>query len=657
MHKIWLYLCFIFLVGCGGISIISGDYSDEFLKKIEEIKIVYKQGESELALKNLHNMSDQGLSPSERSMKYNLIGVIYFTDFNYQNAIKNFNEALATADSDTALKAQIKLNLASAYFKMSNFREAFAYIQDVNYRVLGAKEAAKHHHLSYVLSQQLNNYPVAAKSLILLTSDAKTFQEFRNSSHSEALIDYFSKLDDSARLRLLQEFEKDRYINVAFLGKVEAEKLYYSGRKGRAKDVVSWLASYYPDVEEVKEFVEDFTFRVENYSKINANAVGVILPLSGKKSSFGQKALKAIDAAINEITKNTAPGVKQIKPVIYTKDSHNSSLVGAMAVRELVEKHYVSIIVGGLFSDTAKEEYLEAKRFGVIYISLSPIYLPKDEKNHLLIEVPGSVESQVAAAFSDVMLKKYGNKIALLYPESEGGYAYVDEVWRQAKARKIELTSIHTYKKNITDYRDSVEKLLGLKFKRERKEEYELWKKIYDLQGKGSIRRVQTLSPVLDFDWVYLPAYPHEALQIIPAFNYYDALNINFVGGPSWRSRSLIREQNELGNMHFIGDDPEFIDPNFRARFFKRYGKSPKLIETLAYDGINVGIKILSDVKFENREQLELNLKERKSIQGLTGTWYTSDGVWLKDLVPLTIDRGKIVKIFKTSADAQPVKN
>jgi nuclear transport factor 2 (NTF2) superfamily protein len=73
----------------------------------------------------------------------------------------------------------------------------------------------------------------------------------------------------------------------------------------------------------------------------------------------------------------------------------------------------------------------------------------------------------------------------------------VNEVWRKAKAKKIELTSIHSYEKNITDYRDSVEKLLGLKFKREREEEYTLWKDIYTLQGKRTVRRVQTLKSQL----------------------------------------------------------------------------------------------------------------------------------------------------------------
>ncbi|MGB0360870.1 MAG: GTPase Era, partial [Endozoicomonas sp.] len=39
-------------------------------------------------------------------------------------------------------------------------------------------------------------------------------------------------------------------------------------------------------------------------------------------------------------------------------------------INDLIQKHHVSIIIGGLFPDTAKEEYLEAKKYGVLYVSL-----------------------------------------------------------------------------------------------------------------------------------------------------------------------------------------------------------------------------------------------------------------------------------------------
>ncbi|MBL7664257.1 MAG: ABC transporter substrate-binding protein [Bacteriovoracaceae bacterium] len=652
MKKFFSSLLLLILIGCSGVSIITGNYSSDFLKNIEEIKAIYKQGDNTTALNRLEKIKDANINPSEKSMKYNLMGVIYFSDYNYQTAISHFNQALKTADDDTALKAQIKLNLASSYFKLSNYRESFQFLQSINYKVLSEKEAKKHHHLSYVLAQQLQNTAVATKALILLTSDAKTFQDVRNSPFSEALLENFNKITETQRMRVLEDFQSDKFINIAFLGKLEVERQYYSGNKSEAKSVLGWLKSNYEDSDEVKTFVDDFLFRIDNYSKLDRNAIGIVLPLSGDKGSYGKKALRGIDAALVDLTSNTQGGLKINQPVIYTKDSYNSSIVGSIAVRELVEKHFVSVIIGGLYSESAKQEYLEAKKYGVVYVSLSPIYLPKDEKNHLLIEVPGSVESQVASAFSPAVLEKFGNKVAVLYPESDGGHAYINEIWRQVKANKVELKSINSYEKNVTDYRDPVEKLLGIKFKRERLEEYDLWADIYKLEGKTTVRRVQTLSPVIDFDWVFLPSYPHEAVQIIPAFNYYDANNLQFIGGPSWRSRSLVKEQKDLGRLNFIGDDPSFIDPEFRSRYFKRYAKSPKLIETLAYDAFHVGHKIIQDSSIQNRDQLETNLKNRKTIQSLSGVWEIKEGIWIKDMSPLKMENGKVVKLFKSAGQS-----
>jgi hypothetical protein len=83
MRKYFVYLIVLAIVtACSGIQLITkGQYSDEFLKKVEDIKVIYKQGNNQQALQHLNSINDAGLNPSERAMKYNLIGVIYFSEF------------------------------------------------------------------------------------------------------------------------------------------------------------------------------------------------------------------------------------------------------------------------------------------------------------------------------------------------------------------------------------------------------------------------------------------------------------------------------------------------------------------------------------------------------------------------------------------------
>lgn len=342
---------------------------------------------------------------------------------------------------------------------------------------------------------------------------------------------------------------------------------------------------------------------------------------------------------------------------LYTRDNRNNPTVARNLVHDLVHKHHVSVIIGGLFPSTAKEEFLEARKYGALFISLSPVHLEKEEKNHLLIEVPGSVQSQVAAIFSDKFLEKNGNEIAMLYPESEGGHAYANEVWRKAKEGKIKIKSLASYDKNVKDYREWVQKLLGLKYSRERKEELELWKEIYSLEKKtSSIRRIQTLKPVVDFDWVFTPSYPHEAIQIIPAFNYFDARNLKFVGGPSWMSRRLVNEQRNLGKLSFVGDDPEDFKKDFVPAFSKRNSSKPGLVETLAYEGMNLSLKVIRDSQFEKREELERKLINLQELEGITGQWSLSEGVWIKAMDVMSIRNNGIRKMDLSVQVEAPVE-
>ena len=185
---------------------------------------------------------------------------------------------------------------------------------------------------------------------------------------------------------------------------------------------------------------------MKNLSKIDSNAIGIILPFSGKRSVFSDRAMMGIDFAIRRLKER----YKNIK--IYSADSQGNSLVGRRKVQELIEKHSVSFIIGGLFSDEAKEEYLEARKYGVMFFSLAQIFLPRKEKGFLLVEIPGSVESQVKRTLSADIIGEFGKKIAILYPDSDRGRAYINEVWMQTLGTDIAVVDIQSYAKGTRDF-------------------------------------------------------------------------------------------------------------------------------------------------------------------------------------------------------------
>ena len=305
---------------------------------------------------------------------------------------------------------------------------------------------------------------------------------------------------------------------------------------------------------------------------------------------------------------------------------------------------------GGLFAREAKKEYLEARRLGVFFISLSQIYLSREEKDHLLLEVPSSIESIVDGLFQENHLELFGRKTAIIHPETDRGKIFAHEFWSQAQLKGIKVTDVLSYKKGTKDYRKPVKKLLGLEYRRERQEEYNLLEKIYAHEGKHSMRRVQVLRPQIDFDWVFIPAFPLEAVQIIPSFNYFDASNVKIIGGSSWRSKRLSRESYKFKKIYFLGDDSINLD-DFNQWFLQEYGLSGGVIEMIAFDAFKITDFLLKQKEFESRNELDIFIRGLDKLSGRTGSWNQVSGVWIKKTNSFHLNNGKIVESNKALKD------
>ncbi len=607
--------------------------------KLDEARDLIKQNKPKIAISKLAELDDNKISPLEKALKYNLKGVTLFNMGEIEKSILNFEVSEKYAPDETQLYGQVQLNMASGHFKLNQFNELKEKLGKIDKRLLSPSEIKKYSQLSLAYAEKVQNHKMIVASTIMLLNEAKSISEVQNSNLYDGLKDAFSKLSQSSKIELMEEFNNSGNLAVAQLAQLEAEERYLSGDKSGAQDVLSWLKSEFGNQNEVKKFMKEFELRLENSSRISIHDIGLVLPLSGDKASFGQKALSGVDTGLKVL------GINE-KVKIHTKDSVDSPAQAAQAVLDLIREEKVSFIIGGLFPESAKAEYLEARKYGVLYISLSQINLPKEEKNHHLIEIQGSIESQVEALLSDEMINKFGSRIGVIFPENEAGKSYLDEIWRKAQQKNLEITSVASFPKNTHDYRDTAQLFLGLKYPRERAEELKILDDVYSHE-KSTIRRVQTLSPVLDFDWVFLATYPHEATQLIPTLGYYDANRIKIVGGPSWVSKSLVKEQKNLGTLYFVGDDPKDINQQMLTKYQEIYHRPASLIEIISLDAIKIGAETLQIAgEVRNRDEYDQKLKSKAKLKGLSTEWDYKEGIWLKRMNALAITRGEIVKLF-----------
>lgn len=654
VHRFVVAFVFVLLSSCSGIQMLGSKdvshlYGEEYMAKINKIKTQYRAGRAQEALIELKGLDEQKLNPSERAMRRNLIGVIHFAQKNFEQAIFNFDLALSTSREDPGLTSQIQLNLASSHYKLGFMDRAYASLVAADPTALEASEAKKYHQLRFSLAKDLGKTEDAVHSMFAYLSDKKTMTELRAEPVFERLTSLFTELDQRSRLRILEDKADQGAAAPAYLSYLEAEKLYYEGKKDDAVSVLNWIERSFSNQTEVIELVKGFTFRIENYAKMDPRSIGVVLPMTGDKSDFGKRVLLGLDAALKE--GNVAKTAENIPFSLHFRDSEGGGALGAHRVRDLIEKQMVSVIIGGLFSSEATKEYLEARKYGVFFISLSQIFLPKEQKDHLLLEIPGSVESQLAKIFSGEILDGFGKRGAIIYPQGDRGQAYLNEFWRRAQENDVTITGALSFKEKETDFRVPVQKLLGLHFTRERQEELDLLSEVYALEKKKSIRRIQTLKPQVDFDWVFVPAYPEEALQLVPSFGYFDATNLNIIGTPSWRTQRLLRESSKLGKLYFIGDNVEQASQSFSENFVKRFNKAPRLIEMRSYDALKTALGLLKNKNYQTRDEFNAAIRGKSKLEAMTGVWKLVDGIWIKEMQTLTLHRGRIKEAIITGAD------
>lgn len=642
MKKLIVLITLIFIVSCSGIKLLSSKdyYSNEFQKKIETIQSIYRDGLSSEAIKRLDSIDDSTLKDVEKAKKYNFLGVVQFSNDDTDKAITYFEKASSYEHDYLELKNQIRLNLASSFYKIEQFEYSKNYLRQIQVDTLKRPEGEKYAKLKLIVFQKFEKNEEVTEAIFYLGKPLETFDDVKKFDYLSLLKSSYSKLSESKKIYFLEKNTEN--ILAAYLAKEEAFKRMILGDKDGMRDVISWLESKFGHVEEVQKVVLDFNSNMKSYSKIDSRAIGVILPLNDRsKSKFANKVLSGIESAVN-YSQN-----KDFLAVVHVKDSFDNPAVSAKAVRELIIKHNVSVIIGGLYSANARAQYLEARKYGALFISLSTVDLSKNEKSPLLIEMPGSIQSQIAALTDPKFLEYYGKNLAVLYPNNQKGNIYANELWSLNEEGLLNIKSINKFDITTRDFRAPISQLLGLKYKRQREEELNLWKAIYEVkEKKTSVRRKQVLKPVIDFDWIFIPTYPNTALQTIPTFKWFDSKGLTFFGPPSWGSSSqLKKEQNNWGRLNYVGDDVKSFDMSFSKEYTSRNKKRLSLLSINGFDAMNIATDLIKNSTFEDRGGFSSSIINKQSIKGKTGSWYLKDNLWIKEMSYLNIKKSGVSKI------------
>lgn len=590
---------------------ISQQAQKQFIISKENLKTKkYKEAEDAL-----YFLNDVELSEREKIEKYNLLGIINFQRNQFHVSKTHFLKALTFNFDDSQFREQIDLNLASADYKLGLLDESYKRAMEINARELKQSDQAKLYLLLYAIGQGQKLVEKQYYALLLLNSQATNEEEFSVGKYAKNLNQLSITLTPELKIKELTKLKDKNYYVVIREVKNIIEEFKSKGLEEEASKLTSWVEGSIQVNPEVAE--EDVPSQWER------KKIGLLLPLTGEKASYARSVLMALSLA-NELTGKNYQFI--------VRDSQDTPSIAVNQIRDLVVNEHVSIMIGGLFSTTAQHEYRMSAKLSTAFISLAPVYLPRQFKENLLFEVAGSVESQVYSLLKDENKKKLGSKFALFYSDDQNGQAYLEEFWEKSKSKGFTMVTQSSYPKNLADYREYIKDFFGLKFPRERAEEYSLWYDIRLAQFKTNIKRAQILSPQKDFDWIFITANPLEVVQIIPSFKYIEVDRLPFVGGPQWRSSHLVKNNEVLGNLIFVDNVESQKDAKFQQAYKEKYLSMPKYVESLSFDAMWLAHQLVDGNRSSTRFGFKGSLMDMKSTKSYFSEWFKEDGIWMKSM-------------------------
>lgn len=372
----------------------------------------------------------------------------------------------------------------------------------------------------------------------------------------------------------------------------------------------------------------DLRRRISEVGTTDRYAIGCILPLTGKYSVYGQRALDAIILATGVFE----PGAES--PVTLVIEDSKSDPQGAReAVIKLATKDNVICIIGPLGSATSVEAAQEAQRQGVPILTLTQKEGITETGDYVFRDFLTStmqVKTLVEYAFENLGLTSF----AILYPHDSYGTEMMNLFWNEVLNHGGEIRGVEPYDTTQTDFGKEIKSIAG----------------INTPENDGTSE--EEPEPIIDFDALFIPDSYSRILMIAPQLAFYDVTNIQLLGTSSWNSPELLNKDSQYieGAIFTDGFFLESHSPSVREfieQFYIALGREPDNLEALVYDAARILVTALTEMHPQVRSDLRDNLFLISEYPGITGiTSFSETGDAEKSLYMLMVSDNEIEQIY-----------
>lgn len=441
-------------------------------------------------------------------------------------------------------------------------------------------------------------------------------------------------------------------------------KIYYHTRDfDRSEKMLAVIGERFADSTYAAQALNTLA-RLKARFLVDPNAVGVLLPLSGRYQQFGQRSLEALKLGLGSDSK--------VRLVV--KDTQGDPVIASQGVEDLVLTDHVAAIIGPLFSPEAHAAALKAEEFSVPLVSLSYMKgLP--EIGPYVFRTALTVKAQ-AQALAHVAFDGLGfRSFALLYPRSSYGLEFVEEFWDEVDRRRGYIRGAESYEHDQTTFQEPVRKLVGRWYTLARRDYREAIdevrrKKLPPHRLQMEVNKIdKALPPLVDFDALVIPDGSRNIGLIAPALAFEDIVlthdpkmlekikkaaerddiePLTLLGASTWNSPQTIESceqycEDAIFVDGFNADSPQPRVRDFVAAFRAATGADPHLTDAQAFDTAGLLRAVMLRHGARTRKALADVLRKMPPYEGLTGRLtFDSQGEVVRDLVVLTISGGLI---------------
>jgi len=399
---------------------------------------------------------------------------------------------------------------------------------------------------------------------------------------------------------------------------------YFEKYKYReAADVLNDLIKTTPSHKIIKD-AKNLLNEIYKKTAANPHTIGCLLPLSGRFSVFGKRALKGVELALMQFSLRSINS--KIKLVI--KDTESDPEKAEIAVDKLIKEN-ISAIIGPVATAETVSAAKKAQAGGVPIIVLSQKENITDTGDFVFRNFLTS-EMQVKSLVEYAMHKKGISRFAVLYPKENYGTTFAAFFASEVQANGGKIIRSESYDPALTDFTDSIEKLLQ----------------------NYSLSPDEAKFSESNFEAIFIPDAPAKAGLIVPQLAYLDLRNIYLLGTNLWHSQKLIDMTEDfledrviITEGFFLENDSEGVR-NFMNSFEEKYGEKPGFIEAVSFDTAMMLFQTVSipNIRFPDSVRKELNnITNFQGVTGLTSFGNSRDAQ--KKLYLLTVSGGIFVEL------------